>query len=85
MGAIPAPVGNVQSVKHPESPEIVLIIGCDHYRVSLLVVGHKGCIVDLDNSITGRIHVCELLLQSSCLIDEDDVPFSRVVSGQRIT
>jgi hypothetical protein len=84
MRAIPAPVRNVQSVKHPESSEIVLIIGCDHHRISLLVLGHKGRIVDPDNSITGRIHVCELLLESSWLVDEHGVPFSKAVSGQRI-
>ena len=67
----------MQSVKHPESSKIVLIVGCDHYRISLLVVGHKGCIVDLDNSIACRIHVCELLLESSCLVDEYNVPFQR--------
>ena len=71
----PASVRNVQTVKHPESPEIVLVIGCDHYRISLLVVGHKGCIVDLDNSIACRVHVCELLLEGSCLVDEYDIPF----------
>jgi hypothetical protein len=73
----------MQSVKHPESSEIVLVIGCDHYRISLLVVGHKGRIVDLDNSIAGRVHVCELLLEGSCLVDEDDIPFSKEVLGRR--
>ena len=37
-------------------------IGCDNYCISLLVVGHKGHIVDFDNSIASRVHVCELLL-----------------------
>ena len=73
----PASVWNMQTVKHPESPEIVLVIGCDHYRISLLIVGHKGCIVDLDNSIACRVHVRELLLEGSCLVNKYDIPFQR--------
>jgi hypothetical protein len=84
MRGIPAPVRDVQSVECPESSEIVLIIGCDHHRISLVVVGHKGRIVNFDNNITGRIHVCELLLDSSWLVDEHGIPFSKAVSGQRI-
>lgn len=67
----------MQSVKDPKSSEIVLVIGCDHDRISLLVVGHKGRIVHLDNSIAGRIHVCELLLEGSCLVDKDDITCSQ--------
>ena len=72
----------MQSVKHPESSEIILVIGCDHYGVSLLVVGHKGRIVDFDNGIADGVHICEPLLEGSCLIDEDDIPCIKAVLGQ---
>ena len=82
MQDVPASVRNVQSVKHPESSEIILVIGRDHYGISLLVVGHKGRIVDFDNGIADRVHICELLLESSCLVDKDDIPCTKVVLGQ---
>ena len=64
----------MQSVKHPESSEVILVIRCDHYSISLLVVRDKGGIVNFDNSIAGSVHVCEPLLNGSCLVDEDDIP-----------
>ena len=72
----------MQSVKHPESSEIILVIRCDHYGISLLVVGHKGRIVDFDNGIADRVHICELLLDGSCLVDKDDIPCKKAVLGQ---
>jgi len=66
----------MQGVKHPESPEIEVIIGCDHYRISLFVIGHKGSIVDLNDSIASRVNVCELLLEGRRLVHEYDIPFS---------
>ena len=71
----------MQGVKHPQSSEIILVIGCNHYGISLLVVGHKGRIVDFENSIAGRVHICELLLEGSCLVDEYDIPYSNTVLG----
>lgn len=71
----------MQGVKHPKSSEIILVIGCDHYGISLLVVGHKGRIVDFDNGIPDRVHICELLLEGSRLVDEDDIPCSKTVLG----
>jgi len=79
--AVPASVRNMQSVKYPKSAEIVLVIGCDHYGISFLIVGHKCRIVDFDYGIPDRVHVCELLLEGSRLVDEDDIPCSQAVSG----
>ena len=79
---VPASVRNVQSVKYPESSEIILVIRCDHYGISLLVVGHKGRIVDFDNGIADRVHICEPLPEGSCMVNEDDIPCITAVLGQ---
>ncbi len=79
---VPASVWNMQSVEHPEGSEIILVIGRDHYGISLLVVGHKCRIVDFDNGIADRVDICELLLEGSRLVDEDYIPCTKAMLGQ---